>query len=97
MDELVAADTGSDQTVEDFTGYALAKLGIRFDQPSDVRQILLTLGSSTGFIEKGPELSLQHILNGRYLQRDAEDVPCLGARYKSCVAGISLDLHAKKL
>ena len=85
----------TDQLSQDVGRDALAQLWMHLEKASDVGQVLLPLAGAPGLVRHGPDTSLEHILQARHRQPQAEHIPYLGPLHEGRVAGIGLNLNAE--
>ena len=85
----------SDQPGENLGRNLRAQSRVALQKASDVGQVLLPLAGAPGIVRHGPDLSLEHILQARHRQPQAQHIPYLGPVHEGRVAGIGLNLNAE--
>lgn len=61
-------------------------MGIGFQKPRYIGQVLLALARPAGRIEHGPDLSLKNVLKAGHRETNPEDIAHCGASQKRLIA-----------
>lgn len=83
----------SDETVEQLSGYGGTKLGVRFQDPRDIRQVFLAFAGPWVRVQGSPNLPLHYIRQARDRQGASEHRPWLGSFDELEVSRIGLNLN----